>query len=254
MRHAGLLALLVLNALPGCKPEAPAEPPLTLAAASTRATFGTVEQLGPHLARASITRTDLRDGKETASHTEVSEIGWQDWDHFRYKRVQDGDPAIEVLVVGGRAWARQGDGPWQARKDPEPFRVQLRTTWDAWDQALEVFGERVQLDEQTAEVVDGRPARRYAVALTALPEGTKARKRGFEPVRLSGLVWLDEATAVQLTAAVEGEVRQGNLLRRITLKLARSGWGQDLGLAAPTEVAPDRSAEELVPRPRSATP
>lgn len=251
MNRARALALVCLV---GCEPAPPAEPPITLAAASEKITFGTVEQLGPHLARASITRTDLRDGAEVATHVEISEIGWQDWDHFQYRRVLDDKTAIEVRVVAGQAWARQGDGPWQVRKDPEPFRVQLRTTWNAWEQALEVFGERVQLTEVGTDLIDGRPTRRFDVALAPVAEGKKAKKRAFEPVSLSGITWIDEATAIHLTAHVEGEVKQGNLTRRIVLKIARSEFGKDLGIAPPTETAPSRPTPDVVPRPQSITP
>lgn len=226
--------LLVLTACKGCE-EQPAEPPMALPEAADEAIFASVERLGPHRCVATVTRQDTRDGTAAAPEELAVEIAWRDWDRFRYARTVNGEPASEVIVVDGRPWARTRGGRWEEREDAETWRVQLQSTWDTWDEALEPFGGRLALSETGRELIEGRWARRFTVALAPEPEGVqkRGRKPAFTPISLSGTVWLDEATAVRLLAEVQGEVQQGNLRRAITLRLARSDFGEDLGIRRP---------------------
>lgn len=205
---------------------------MTLPEAADEAIFASVEKLGPHRCVATYSRADTRDGAPAGGSEQIVDIAWHDWDRFQVTRKANGQPSSEVIVVGGRPWARNRGGRWEEREDPEPWRVQLESTWDTWDEALEPFGDRVALTETGREELEGRWARRFTVSLKP-EQTTKGRRPAFTPISLSGTVWLDELTAVRLLAEVEGVVAQGNLQRRITLRLVRSDFGEDLGIRAP---------------------
>ncbi len=223
--------LLLLVACKGCSEE-PEQPTMTLPEAADEAIFASVEKLGPHRCMATWSRADTRAGASAGGHEQAVEIAWRDWDRFSVRRLTNGEPSTEVIVVGGHPWTRNRGGRWERREDAETWRVQLQNTWDTWDEALEPFGDRVQLTETGRELIEGRWARRFTVALG--PEKpSKGRRPAFTPRSLSGTVWLDELTAVRLLAEVEGVVTQGNLERKITLRLVRSDFGADLGIRVP---------------------
>lgn len=243
-----VLLLLCIAGCRGCKSE-PETPPMTLPQAADQAIFASVEKLGPHRCVATISREDTRDGTVSASHQQATEIDWRDWDRFKVTRVSDGHPSSEVVVVGGIPWARSGNGAWDQREDAETWRTQLQSTWDSWDEALEPFEGRIALTENGRELIEGRWARRFSVGLAPEPAAkARGRKPAFTPLSLSGTVWLDELTAVRLLAEVEGTIAQGNLQRRITLRLSRSDFGKDLGIRVPaTSKAPPTT---LAPAPK----
>ena len=234
MTRPCIIAAALVAALVACDPKPP-DPELTLADASEDVIFASVERLGPHRYVASATRTDTRQGRAMADRAETVDIGWESWDRFRYERVVNGSQTMSVIVSDGTPYARHASGSWERKEDAEPYRVQLQSTWSLWDEALEIFGDRVELTLDGEDIVEGRRATRYQVSLRPLPEGAKLRASAFEPTSLSGLVWLDEATAVRLTARVEGEARRGDLVRKVTLRLVRSDFGAPQDIAAPAE-------------------
>jgi hypothetical protein len=215
-----------------------------------------VDQLGPHAYLATITRTELREDAVVSESQEVFEIRWQGWDDFEVRRTVDGDVASAVLVAGGRAWVLR-NGAWQARPDAEPFRQELRLTWSGWDQAMDGFDDRVSYLTPEDGVVEGRPARRYALELAPLPKMGKARRKRREaeggPTAVSGFVWVDQNTAVRIVADVQGETVRGDVTRRIQLKLARSAFGKDQGIAPPA-AAEARPVAGLGQRPPQRNP
>jgi len=229
-------AVALLPGCGGCGPEALPEP--TLAEVSQEVQFQSVDQLGTHAYLATIVRTELRGGEVVGESQEVFEIGWQGWDDFEVRRTVDGDVASAVRVVDGRAWVLR-NGTWQRRPDAEPFRQELRLTWSGWDQAMDGFDGRVAYGAPEDGVVEGRPARRYAVDLKPLPKMGKARRRRREaeggPTALTGFVWVDQNTAVRLVADVQGETVRGDVTRRIQLKLARSAFGLEQDIAPPAD-------------------
>lgn len=279
--------LLLLTATLGCKgcEEPPAAPVVTLPEAADEATFASVEKLGPHRCTSSITRVDSRDGKTGAAHTEVAEIAWRSWSRFRFTRTLDGRLVSDAVVVDDKPWARAYDGPWEAREDAETFRVQLESTWDSWDTALEPFGERIVFTDAGRELIEGRWAQRYTVSLGPDPEAAtagaapaspedpasatagqraapkkkaRAHRSGFTPLSLNGTVWIDEQSAVRLMASVEGQVKQGNLVRSISLKLSRSDFDVDLNIDPPpkeqrAKAEPPSFTDAPPPRPTRPT-
>jgi len=236
---AGALIALLIGCR-GCQEESP-EP--SLAEVSEEIQFAAIDQLGPHHLLSTIERTDARDGELLSETTESVEIRWQDWDHFEIRRVVDGRLVSATRVSDGRAWVLRGnDDLWRRRDDAEPYRVQLRQTWNTWDQALELFGERVVLTEAGEAVVESRPARKFAVSLSPpLQVGPRRARRlaqDGQPVELGGWLWLDEATAVRLKAEVSGVHEQGARRREVALNLTRGAIGQwqEVSPPSPDEV------------------
>lgn len=226
-----------------CTPEGP--PADDLAKASHDIQFESVDRLGPHRFLASIKHRVVRGGGDIDRTDEAIEIRWQDWDTFEFRRVVDARVQSAVVAVNGRPWTLRSRDRWEPREDAEPYRLDLRQSWNAWEQALEPFGDRVVLEEAGQELFEGRPVRRYRVSLAPEKtpvETTKAgKRRGKAHVprhndsldSLSGLVWIDEGTAVRLQAEVSGELTQRGRSRTIDLQLTRSGIGLDQGITPP---------------------
>lgn len=208
------------------------EEPLTLAEASAKTHFGSVEQLGPHRARVRIERTDLRASGATHSVSEEVEQTWQDWDHFQVRRSVDGKVERETLVFDGVAYVREGER-WEARADAEPHRVQLRTTWNAWEGVLGSHLEHMELVPEGGDTTAGRETERLRVQMKPPEQRPPPASFGFLPETIEGTVWVDAATAVRLKADVTAGSRRQELQRTVHLVIEYSDVGADLGLQAP---------------------
>lgn len=220
-----MLMVLVWLGCESCEEAPPPEVPITLAEASEEVTFASTEAIGTHTFLATTSREEHRRNRVTSSHEEVVEIHWQDWDNFRYRRLVDEQTVSESAVIEGVAYTRKG-GAWKKRGDAETYRMQLRTTWNIWDQTLKVFGERVVMEEVGTDTIEGRPARRFSLSLgPESPRRSKATQQE-QPLTLSGTFWVDEATAVRLTGELEGELGREGYRRAVTLKLARTNIGE----------------------------
>jgi len=205
----------------------PEAPPLTLAEASEQVTFASTEMLGPHRFLATSTRVESRYDSELSRHEETIEVRWQDWDNFRYERSVDGRSVEAVVVSGGRGWTQRGRS-WSSVADAELYRTQLRMTWNAWDQGTRSFGERLALSASEADTVEGRPARRYTVSLAeaTVADAPGPRTQGkMDPRSLSGVLWVDEATAVRLMAQLDGVLSRDGYTQELRLQLARTEVG-----------------------------
>lgn len=245
----------------GCGPSDPDAP--TLGDASREVQFESVDRLGPHHYLASIKHRIIRDDGEVDRTDEAVEIRWQNWDTFEFRRVVNAELQSAVVTVDGRPWSLRSKGRWELREDAEPYRLDLRQSWNAWDQALEPFKERIELEEEGSELFEGRAVRRYAVRLVPESEEPelergkgkgKRRRKVHQPantdqlISLSGRVWVDEGTAVRLQAEVTGELEQRGRRRTVDLQLTRSGIGlpQDI---SPPEGASKRLRPASLPEP-----
>ena len=256
-RLTGWLGLSVV-CWTGCGSTDPKAP--DLAQVSQEVQFESVDKLGPHLYLASIRHRISRSDGSTERSDEAVEIRWQDWDTFTFRRVVDAELQSAVVTVDGRPWTLRSKNRWDRRDDAEPYRLDLRQSWNAWDQALEPFGERIMLTIEGTELFEGRTVRRYKVSLAPEPEpeatprskGKRRRKKRHEAnqsvtlLSLDGRVWVDEGTAVRLQAEVTGELEQRGRRRTVELQLTRSGIGQPQEIEPP--VAPRKRA-----RPAPAT-
>lgn len=203
-----------------------------LVTASRRVTLGTLASIGPHRGVTTITRRYV-DAPTSASET--MELRWGDWDNLQLTRARDGKLRSELRIIEGVAWLAQGAGRFSRRSDAEMFRVELRTTWSGWEQALAPFAGRVILEAPRDAVVEGRPATTYDLRMGSA-EG--AAKKGTEPIELSGTVTLDQATAIRLLAQVEGRYRElGRVSRErvVELEITRGEFGSPPALETPQE-------------------
>ena len=227
-----LLCCLLATWLEGaaCDRPPPSEP--QLAQASGEVTFASVEKLGPHHYVGSVQRTDSRPGVADRVTDEVVEISWQDWDDFHVKRIMDGVAERETIVAGGKVWVKSGE-IWEPREDAEPHRVQLRATWDNWDQVLASFLDHIHLVDSGPDIIEGRPAERYTVQMLPADQAPRPRAYGFQPDSIEGTVWVDKATAVRLKADVVAVSTRHALTRTTRLSIVRSAIGDDQGIRPP---------------------
>jgi len=223
------LLLLPLSGL-GCH-SGPA-PEEQLASASAQVTFTSVEQLGPHHYVSSVQRTDSRPGSPDRVMDEVVEISWQDWDDFHVRRIMDGQAERETVVSGGRVWVKSGE-QWEPRDDAEPHRVQLRSTWNTWDEVLGSHSDHIRLVPDGDDIVEGRPASRFHLEMLPADQAPRPRAYGFQPTAIEGTVWLDEATAVRLKVELVATATRQALTRTTRFTLQRSNIGLDQGISPP---------------------
>jgi hypothetical protein len=209
------------------------EPTVSLSSVSEQITFRSVSSLGPHHMLATVTRIEeWEDGTED-EHQETVELAWNDWNRFHFRRLVDGKAVFESIVSDGKAYSRTQGAGWRADLDPEPARQALRTTWNVWHAAFDPVGDRIGYTEVGPSTIDTRPARHFAVGLTEPAEGIRIRRSQPQPETVTGNIWLDEATAVRLSADVTTVLRLPARRHRIHLQLTRSGFGSDQPVHAP---------------------
>ena len=225
----------MLTALFACDAGTPEAPPPTIEKVSTEITYDSVARLGPHHATSSIERVESRGGEQVHSTLEAIDIAWNSWDSFHFQRALDGEASFEVIVHEGKSASRNGRGPWTAELDGESARLDVYTAWNAWDEALGRFEDRIVYEEIDASVIDGRDTKRFRVSLAVQKTDSKRKKsrRTLEPVHIEGTVHLDAQTAVRLHAEVKAVAKQGDLRRTIQLKIQRSRLGQSQPIEAP---------------------
>lgn len=215
--------------LAACTEQSPEEE-VTLAQASEQVTFASVENLGPHTYLATSSRTETRLGRELSHHEEEVEIRWEDWDNFAHQRTVDGRTVSEVIVSEGVAYSRRLGGPWKRRSDAESKRVELKTTWNAWEQSASAFGDQLIMTEVTADEIEEREARHFTLSLSAIPyEGDGA----IAPLALSGDLWVDEASAVRLIGQLDGVLGSDGYRRQLKLQIARTSIGRAQDITPP---------------------
>lgn len=222
----------VLSFTLGCA-EPVEDPTVSLAVISDEITFRSVVGLGPHHLLATIIRVEEWEDGTTDEHDETLELSWNNWDRYHLRRLVDGKTVFESIVFDGQAYSRTRGAAWRSDLDVEPARLTLRTTWNMWKSAFDAFDDRIVLTEVGPSTVDTRPARRFTVGLSTLPEGTRVRRGQLQPEQVSGDVWLDEATAVRLSANVTGVARQRARRHTVQFQLTRSGIGTEQSVIPP---------------------
>ena len=170
-----------------------------------------------------------------------------------------------MRVVDGLALAQRRDGSWVQRGDPEPWRQEMRLTWNAWDEVLEPFDDRVKMQDPTDEVVEGRRARRYVLSLAeAEPARTPpqaGKRKGKRKKRKHGRVGPEphplrrrrprRSHGHAAPRAGRGELAGRRPPDSFTLDLSRSGIGLPQTLERP---APGTGAARgAAPPPQEAT-
>lgn len=225
----------MLLLLLACDDPTEADNAAALTAASEQVTFGTVGALGPHRLEASVVRavTAARDGGpagETRTTRESLVLAWKDADHWSFSSSRDGRVRNRVVVYDAVAWSAQNDAPLERKGDAELFRVELAQSWDPWQLALDGVRDQIGLTPGAPEVVEGRRVVRHEVAPVPLAPGAR---RTWTVSSASGVVWIDEATAVRLLGEVRVSASARHETSETALTFALSSIGVDPGIAAP---------------------
>ena len=220
------VAALFLACFGGRGPDEVPEP--TLADVTFEVTHQSVARLGPHRHTSVIEREEVSgDGAPTRTE-ETVEVLWGGWDDFAMRRLRGGFEVSSRMVVDGTAWVRKKGKGWESQRDAEPLRVRYRTTWDTWDEAMELFVDRVQLEPGVEGVMEGRPVQHYAVMLAPPPShvGAARREKQGGATHLEGVIVVDKATGVRLRADVHGTHQRGARVRRVGFTEVRTGFGE----------------------------
>ena len=239
-------AVFMVWVMGGCGDAGPAEAPVLLETVSQEITFDSVDRLGPHHSISTIQTTEMREREVTLESTQTIEIAWNSWSSFHFQRFVDGDPTFEAINHAGSSASRNRRGPWKGALDGEAARLDVYTAWNAWEEALDGFNNRIVFTESGETVVDGRPAKTYAVSLGPLDPSRAGATAGMLPHRVEGSVTLDSATAVRLRADLLAVSKRKNRVRKIRLNIRRSGIGEVQPIEPP--MVPTRSAGDLLKR------
>lgn len=196
--------------------------------ASHQVIFASVEKIGSHAFQASYQQKEFHGEEIRSTHEEVLEISWQDWDNFQSRRTVDGETVSSIIILDSQTWDFQAE-KWEKRRDGEPYRVQLRNTWNQWDSVMRHFEEYVEWIPDGDETVEGRKTKRYKAKFIK-PQDVK---RGLRPTKFRALVWVDEETAVRILGEIEGTLIRDAYKKEIKYQVQRTEIGQKQEINAP---------------------
>ena len=217
----------------GCSDPVTEEKPVTIETVSQKITFDSVARMGSHHAIADIMRERWTNGELMRSRTESIELDWNSWESFHFQRRVNGERTFEAIVHENIQASRGRSGPWRPDFDGEQARMDVYTSWNAWDEALPGFRERIAFEDLGATVVDGRPARRFKLSLIPAAKKKSSTNRQYRPHRIEGEVVLDKATAVRLRVDITAVEKKSEKTRKTTLRVRRSGVGESQTINAP---------------------
>ena len=202
-----------------------------LAKASTEVIFASVEPLGTHRFQSRVRRKEIREGKEVSSHDETVDINWQDWDNFQYTRTIDTKEVSSLIVHNHIPWLRSYSKPWKEYEDAEPYRLQLRSAWNTWEQYLGTYEEQLSWRVLEATEWEGRPATRYELTLDT---NALSQQKNLSLSSLSGSVTVDKATAARLYTEVKMILSADTYTKEIDIQLKRTDIGTRIDIQIPT--------------------
>lgn len=209
------------------------KPEIALVEASQAVTFASSEALGAHRLRSVRKQQEYHGEDVRSATTEVLLIDWADWDHWQVTQMVDEEIVSQVWVVDGRCVERSNDR-FVERPDGEPYRVQLRNTWNQWEMMMRPFTEHVQWTFVDTSMIEDRKTKQYTASFTRPEMGNT----GLYPKDLNGTIWVDEQTAVRLVGAVEGALLDGPYKKTVSLTVERSDIGSDIVLERLRESMP----------------
>lgn len=202
------------------------------AQAAEEVTLQSAGELESYVLTARTDRTWTTTGGSARAVTEDFELRWDGPDTWALRTSRDGRPQQRVILYNGEPWSAAGDTPLSRRGDPEPWRVQLRQSWDPWILATESARDRIRLTEARADTYEGRPARVYTASLREPPPGRKGRP-AWEPTLVEGEVWLDEQTAVRLSVELHLQAEGRKETLDVRYRARMEGVGADAGVPNP---------------------
>lgn len=210
-----------------------AVPEVTLVEASQAVTFASSEALGAHRLRTMRKQQEYHGEDVRSETTEILLIDWADWDHWQATQMVDDEIVSQVWVVDGRC-VEGMNGRFIERNDGEPYRVQLRNTWNQWEMMMRPFVQHVEWTFVQTDIIEDRKTKQYQASFTRPTEG----HNGLFPKDLSGNIWVDEQTAVRLLGSVEGVLLNGPYKKTVSLSIERSDIGADVVLERLRESLP----------------
>ena len=192
--------------------------------------FKTVENLGPHFFKAIIDREEYRNDKLSSHHQELVEIYWNDWDNFSFER-KVGERTVEsIVVIDGKAWMLNPNRMWSKKKDAEPYRVNMRSSWNVWRQLFTPFSGGLVWTSNGITEFEDREAEEYSLSFTS---EKRPGEDALKPSSVRGTVWVDLETTVRLKAEVEGVMEAGDFRKEFFIRLKRTKIGEEIALTPP---------------------
>jgi len=207
---------LVLSACTSDQDTVKTEAAKTLMEASTEVIFASAEALGPHRLRTVLTVTEYHNGAQSSEHQEIQIIDWVDWDNWHVERSVDNETVEDVWIVNGQTFEKRS-GSILAKRDGEPYRVQLRNTWNQWESTMRPFNAVVSWEKQQQETLFDRKSQVYQ----GQRDPNKVQSASLKVKNFTSTIWVDENTAVRLLGQMEGLLQNGTYEKQVDLKLER---------------------------------
>lgn len=201
-----------------------------LAKASTEVIFASIEPLGSHRFQSKVRRKELRDMNVVSSHDELVEVEWQDWDNFRYTRTIDTKEVHALIVHHHIPWFRTYAKPWKQYEDAEPYRLQLRSGWNTWEQYLGTYEKQLSWRVLEETQLEGRPVTRYELTLGS---ASMPAQQNLTLTSLTGSVTVDSSTATRLYTEVKMVLSSENYTKEIDIQLKRTDIGRPIEITPP---------------------
>jgi len=223
-----MIWLLACSILPEERPEE------KLAAASNTVIFASVEKLGAHHYEARVRRKELREETITSNHDEIIIIDWQDWDNFRYSRTLDTKEVSSLIVSNHIPWLKNTAQKWSKYEDAEPYRTELRTSWNTWEQYVGRYETLITWKPIEEDIIADRKVTRYEL----LYQKENDAPKNTEPTNLtlsslSGSIAVDQATAVRIYAEVKLVLTGDKYRKEIDLQIKRTDIGVQKNIPPP---------------------
>lgn len=201
-----------------------------LAKASTKVIFASTEALGSHRYESRVRRKELREGIAESSHDEIVKIDWNDWDNFSYSRTIDDKEVTSIIVSNHIPWLKSYNKPWKEDEDAEPYRLQLRSAWNTWEQYIGSYEDVLSWKSLGSEEIEGRRVTRYELSVdpTVIPPA-----RHLQLTSLSGSVSIDQATAVRLYTEMKLIMQGNGFQKEIDIQIKRLDIGRLQSITPP---------------------
>ena len=119
---------------------------------------------------------------------------------------------------------------WQKEEDAEPHRVQLRSSWNTWEQYIGSYEDLLLWEFLGESEQEGRKVNRYNISLD--PQKSPPKKN-LSVKTLSGSVSIDQATAVRIYSEVRLVLVRENYEKVIRFALKRYDIKKDFSIDAP---------------------
>ncbi len=193
----------------------------TLLEASQEIIFASTEALGAHRLRSVYEQTEYHGEDLRTQSKQVLQLDWQDWDNWQVTQLIDGEVVTQVHLMNGKC-LEQVAGKYIERSDGEPYRIQLRSMWNQWDDLMRHFEPTTTWLAKGQSIIEERKVEHYQADFA---KPTK-NNGGLIPKSLAAEVWVDEQTAVRLVGKVEASLIKGPYKKEVSLLVERSEIGQ----------------------------